>query len=31
MVSHSVLILSLGLSIILESVLTLIFGPSIHA
>ena len=31
MASHSVLILSLGLSIILESVLTLIFGPSIHA
>jgi branched-chain amino acid transport system permease protein len=28
--SHSILILSLGLSIILESVLTLIFGPSIH-
>jgi branched-chain amino acid transport system permease protein len=31
MTSHSVLILSLGLSIILESVLTLAFGPSIHA
>jgi branched-chain amino acid transport system permease protein len=30
MASHSILILSLGLSIILESVLTLIFGPSIH-
>jgi len=30
MSSHSVLILSLGLSIILESTLTLIFGPSIH-
>jgi branched-chain amino acid transport system permease protein len=30
MASHSVLILSLGLSIILESGLTLIFGASIH-
>lgn len=30
MSSHSILILSLGLSIILESGLTLIFGPSIH-
>ena len=31
MSSHSVLILSLGLTIILESLLTLAFGPSIHA
>ena len=31
MASHSILILSLGLSIILESGLTLIYGPSIHA
>lgn len=31
MSSHSILILSLGLTIVLESVLTLIFGPSIHA
>jgi branched-chain amino acid transport system permease protein len=30
MSSHSVLILSLALSIVLESVLTLTFGPSIH-
>ena len=30
MASHSVLILSLGLSIILECLLTLAFGPSIH-
>ena len=30
MSSHSVLILSLGLTIVLESMLTLIFGPSIH-
>jgi branched-chain amino acid transport system permease protein len=30
MASHSVLILSLGLSIILECLLTLTFGPSIH-
>jgi branched-chain amino acid transport system permease protein len=30
MSSHSILILSLGLSIILESGLTLLFGPSIH-
>jgi branched-chain amino acid transport system permease protein len=30
MASHSILILSLGLSIILESLLTLIFGPAIH-
>ena len=30
MSSHSVLILSLGLSIVLESLLTLAFGPSIH-
>lgn len=30
MASHSVLILSLGLSIILECLLTLNFGPSIH-
>jgi|SRR5579871_1852287 len=30
MASHSVLILSLGLSIILECLITLAFGPSIH-
>ena len=30
MASHSVLILSLGLSIVLECLLTLAFGPSIH-
>jgi branched-chain amino acid transport system permease protein len=30
MSSHSVLILSLGLSIVLESLLTLVFGPNIH-
>jgi branched-chain amino acid transport system permease protein len=30
MASHGVLILSLGLSIILECLLTLMFGPSIH-
>jgi branched-chain amino acid transport system permease protein len=31
MSSHSILILSLGLSIVLESLLTLGFGPNIHA
>ena len=30
MSQHSVLILSLGLSIVLESLLTLVFGPGIH-
>jgi branched-chain amino acid transport system permease protein len=31
MSSHSILILSLGLSIVLQSLLSLAFGPSIHA